>query len=57
MDQDREYQRKKQMIERYIKNHKTIDHHRILNEVNIDYDTFMQILSELRNKGRLKQYG
>lgn len=42
------------MIERYIKKHKVVDHYRILNEVDIDYDTLMKIISELRNEGRLK---
>ena len=54
MKQDRAYQRKKQMIEKYIKKHKVVDQARILNEVDIDYDTLMKIISELRNEGRLK---
>jgi len=54
MKQDRVYQRKRQMIEKYFKNHKNVDYSRILNEVDIDYDTLMKIISELRNEGRLK---
>jgi hypothetical protein len=52
--QDRKYQKKKQTIERYIKKHGKVDHSVILNEIDIDYDTLMNILSELRNEGRLK---
>ena len=54
MKQDRVYQKKRQMIEKYIKKHKSVDYFRILNEVDIDYDTLMKIISELRNEGRLK---
>ncbi len=54
MKQDRAYQRKRQMIEKYVKKHKVVDHSRILNEVDLDYDTLMKIISELRNEGRLK---
>ena len=44
----------RQMIEKYVKKHKSVDYSRILNEVDIDYDTLMKIISELRNEGRLK---
>jgi len=54
MKPDRTYQKKRQMIERYIKKHKVLDYYQILNEVDIDYDSLMKILSELRNEGRLK---
>ena len=54
MKQDRAYQKKRQMIEKYIKKYKSVDYSRILNEVDIDYDTLMKIISELRNEGRLK---
>lgn len=54
MKQDRVYQKKRQMIEKYVKKHKSVDYSRILNEVDIDYDTLMKIISELRNEGRLK---
>ncbi|MBI5133224.1 MAG: hypothetical protein HZA83_00785 [Thaumarchaeota archaeon] len=51
---DRKYLKKKQTVERYIKKHGSVDHARILNEVDIDYDTLMRILSELRQEGRIK---
>lgn len=54
MKQDRAYQKKRQMIEKYIKKNKVVDYSRILNEVDIDYDTLMKIISELRTEGRLK---
>ncbi len=54
MKQDRAYQKKRQMIEKYIKKYKVADYSRILNEVDIDYDTLMKIISELRTEGRLK---
>ncbi|CAN5599557.1 hypothetical protein BH23THE1_BH23THE1_28910 [soil metagenome] len=49
----RVYEKKKQTILKYIKKHRKVDHSFILNEVNIDYDTLMKILSELRREGRL----
>jgi len=51
--EDRIYEKKKQSILRFIKKHGKVDHSFILNEVNIDYDTLMQILSELRREGHL----
>jgi hypothetical protein len=54
MKQERIYQKKRQMIEKYIKKQKVVDHKQILNEVDVDYDTLMKILAELRNEGRLK---
>jgi predicted GTPase len=51
---DRRYEKKMQTIEKFIRKHGTTDHAAILNEVDIDYDTLMRILSELSNKGRLK---
>jgi biopolymer transport protein ExbD len=52
--QDRKYQKKRQMVEKFIRKRKTTDHSVILNEVDVDYDTLMKILSELRNKGNLQ---
>ena len=52
--QDRIYEKKKQTVERFIRKHGKVDHSIILNEVNIDYDTLMKIISELRREGRLK---
>jgi predicted transcriptional regulator len=53
MLQDRIYEKKKQSILRFIKKHGKVDHSFILNEVNIDYDSLMKILSELRRDGQL----
>ncbi len=50
---DRVYEKKKQTIQRFIKKHRKVDHSFILNNVNIDYETLMKILSELRMEGRL----
>jgi predicted transcriptional regulator len=50
---DRVYEKKKQTILRFIKKHRKVDHSFILNNVNIDYETLMKILSELRMEGRL----
>jgi hypothetical protein len=52
--QDRKYQKKKVMVEKFIKKTGKIDHSVILNSVDIDYDTLMRMLSELRNEGRIK---
>jgi predicted transcriptional regulator len=51
---DRKYEKKKQTVEKFIRKLGKIDHSIILNEVNIDYDTLMKIISELRREGRLK---
>ena len=51
--QDRKYQKKKTTVEKFIKKSGRIDHSVILNNVDIDYDTLMRILSELRNEGRI----
>ena len=50
---DREYQRKKVMVEKFIKKTGKVDSSVILNSVDIDYDTLMRILSELKNQGRM----
>ena len=53
--QDRIFQKKRRLVEKFIKKHnKRVDHSLILNEVDVDYDTLMRILSELRNEGSLK---
>ena len=52
--QDRKYQKKKAMIEKFLKKSGEIDHSVILNNVDIDYDTLMRMLSELRSEGRIK---
>ena len=51
---DRKYQRKKDIVEKFIKKFGKIDHSVILNNVDIDYDTLMRVLSDLRNEGRIK---
>jgi len=52
--QDRKYQKIKGQVKRFIQKNKKIDHSTILNEINIDYDTLMQILRELKSEGHLK---
>ena len=52
--QKRMYQKKKQRVEKFIKRFGKIEHSFILNEVDIDYDTLMKILEELRKEGRIK---
>jgi hypothetical protein len=47
---DRVYQRKRKLVEKFIKKQGKIDHSIILNNVDVDYDTLMKILSELRNE-------
>jgi predicted transcriptional regulator len=51
--QDRKYQKKKTIVEKFIRKSGKVDHSLILNNVDIDYDTLMKILSELRNEGRI----
>jgi predicted transcriptional regulator len=54
--QDRKYQKTKAEVKRFIRKNKNekIDHSTILNNLNIDYDTLMRILSELKRTGSLK---
>jgi hypothetical protein len=51
--QDRKYQKKKAEVEKFIKKQGKIDHSVILNSVDVDYDTLMKVLAELRNEGRI----
>jgi predicted transcriptional regulator len=51
---DRSYQQKKRMVSRFIRKKRTTDTSHILNEVNIDYDTLMVVLADLRNEGDLR---
>jgi len=51
----RQYQKKKQTIEKFIKKFGTMEYSVILNEVDIDYDTLMSILTELRKEGVIKK--
>lgn len=52
--QTREYQKKKTIVEKFIKKTGKIEHSAILNEVDIDYDTLTRILGDLRREGRIK---
>jgi hypothetical protein len=45
---------KKALVKRFIRKKKTTDTSRILNEVDIDYDTLMLVLADLRNEGALR---
>jgi hypothetical protein len=51
---DRNYQKQKIRVEKFIKKNKKTDHYIILNEIDIDYDTLMKIISELRREGKIK---
>jgi hypothetical protein len=51
---DRNYQRKKHVVEKFIKKSGKVDHSVILNNVDVDYDTLMRVLSDLRKEGRIK---
>ena len=51
--QDRSYQQKKALVKRFIRKNKKIVTSRILNEVNIDYDTLMLVLADLQKQGDL----
>lgn len=51
--EDRKYQKKKSIVQKYIKKHGKIDHSVILNNVDVDYDTLMKILADLRSEGKL----
>jgi hypothetical protein len=52
MMQDRIYEKKRQLILRFIKKHGKADHSFILNEIDVDYGTLMKIISELRREGQ-----
>jgi hypothetical protein len=52
--QSRSYQQKKALVKRFTRKKKTTDTSRILNEVNIDYDTLMLVLADLQNEGDLR---
>ena len=51
---DRKYQRKKHIVEKFIKKFGKVDNSVILNNVNIDYDTLMRILADLGKEERIK---
>ncbi|HYY66480.1 MAG TPA: hypothetical protein VE622_05085 [Nitrososphaeraceae archaeon] len=52
--QNRIYQKKKRIVEKFIKKYGKVDHSVILNEVDVDYDTLMKIISDLKEEGHLK---
>ena len=51
---DRKYQRKKRTVEKFIKKFGKVDHSVILNNIDIDYDTLMRVLADLRKEGHIK---
>ena len=51
--QDRKYQKKKAAVDKFIRKNHTTDHAIILNNVDVNYETLMQILDELRREGRI----
>ncbi len=52
--QTRQYQKKKTIVEKFVKKTGKIDHSVILNEVDVNYDTLKKILEDLRREGRIK---
>lgn len=52
---DRIYEKKKQAVEKFIRKYGKVDHSVILDEIDIDYDTLMKIISELRRQGHLNK--
>ncbi|CAN5595118.1 hypothetical protein BH18THE1_BH18THE1_03930 [soil metagenome] len=51
--QDRKYQKLKGQVKRLIQKSKKLDHSMILNNMNIDYDTLMRIIADLKSDGDL----
>lgn len=51
--QDRKYEKKKAAVGKFIRKNHTTDHAVILNNVDVDYETLMRILDELRKEGRI----
>ncbi len=52
--QTRQYQKKKRTVEKFIRKTGKVEHSIILNEVDVDYDTLMKILKDLRSEGIIK---
>jgi|SRR6187200_1513467 predicted GTPase len=52
---DRIYEKKKQAVEKFIRKYGKVDHSVILDEIDVDYDTLMKIISELRRQGHLNK--
>lgn len=51
--QDRKYQKLKGRVKRFIQKNKKLDHSMILNNMDINYDTLMRIIAELKSEGNL----
>jgi predicted transcriptional regulator len=51
--QDRKYQKLKGQVKCFIQKNKKVDHTMILNNMDIDYDTLMRIIAELKSDGNL----
>jgi hypothetical protein len=51
--QDRKYQKLKGQVKGFIQKNKKLDHAMILNNMDIDYDTLMRIIAELKSEGNL----
>ena len=52
--QTRQYQKKKRTVEKFIRKTGKVEHSIILNQVDVDYDTLMKILKDLRSEGMIK---
>ena len=52
--QTRQYQKKKRTVEKFIRKTGKVEHSIILNEVDVDYDTLMKVLKDLRSEGMIK---
>lgn len=47
--QERQYQKKRQIVTEFMRERKTTDHSFILNDIDISYGILLKILSELHN--------
>ena len=52
--QTRQYQKKKRTVEKFIRKTGKVEHSIILNQVDVDYDTLIKILKDLRSEGMIK---
>ena len=52
--QTRQYQKKKRTVEKFIRKTGKVEHSIILNQVDVDYDTLMKVLKDLRSEGMIK---
>jgi hypothetical protein len=53
--QERIYQWKRKLVEKFIKKHGKIDQFIIINNIDVDYDILIKIPSELRSEGHLEK--